>query len=54
VCGPFNDAPSYRTAEAPIGREVQQEVLTGQAAIHPRARERTGPSAERDPAATLN
>src|SRR5215471_885094 len=30
VCGPaFNDAPSYRTAEAPIGREVQREVLTG-------------------------
>src|SRR5262245_7614525 len=31
VCGPaFNDAPSYRAAEAPIGREVQREVLTGQ------------------------
>jgi len=29
VCGPaFNDAPSYRAAEAPIGREVQREVLT--------------------------
>jgi hypothetical protein len=36
VCGPaFNDAPSYRAAEAPIGQEVQREVLTGQAAIHP-------------------
>src|SRR5262249_685682 len=36
VCGPaFNDAPSYRAAEAPIGREVQREVVTGQAAIHP-------------------
>src|SRR5262245_37922567 len=36
VCGPaFNDAPSYRAAEAPIGREVQREVLTGQAAIYP-------------------
>jgi hypothetical protein len=36
VCGPaFNDAPSYRAAEAPIGWEVQREVLTGQAAIHP-------------------
>jgi hypothetical protein len=36
VCGPaFNDAPSYRAAETPIGREVQREVLTGQAAIHP-------------------
>jgi hypothetical protein len=36
VCGPaFNDAPSYGAAEAPIGREVQREVLTGQAAIHP-------------------
>ena len=31
----INDAPSYRAAEAPIGREVQREVLTGQAAIHP-------------------
>jgi hypothetical protein len=31
-CGlAFNDAPSYRAAEAPIGREV----VTGQAAIHP-------------------
>ena len=30
VCGPaFNDAPSYRAAEAPIGRKVQREVLTG-------------------------
>jgi len=30
VCGPaFNEAPSYRAAEAPIGREVQREVLTG-------------------------
>jgi hypothetical protein len=28
VCGPFNDAPSYRAAEAPIGREVQREVLS--------------------------
>src|SRR5262249_60481029 len=28
VCGPaFNDAPSYRAAEAPIGREVQREVV---------------------------
>jgi len=36
VCGrAFNDAPSYRAAEAPLGREVQREVLTGQAAIHP-------------------
>jgi hypothetical protein len=36
VCGPaFNDAPSYRAAETPIGREVQREVLTGQATIHP-------------------
>src|SRR5262249_38361820 len=25
----FNDAPSYRAAEAPIGREIQREVLTG-------------------------
>ena len=24
----FNDAPSYRAAEAPIGREVQREVLS--------------------------
>jgi len=31
VYGPaFNDALSYRAAEAPIGREVQREVLTGQ------------------------
>jgi ABC transporter substrate binding protein len=30
VCGPaFNDAPSYRAAEASIGREVQREVLMG-------------------------
>ena len=36
MCGPaFNDAPSYRAAEAPIGREVQREVVTGQAAIQP-------------------
>jgi hypothetical protein len=29
VCGPaFNDAPSYRAAEAPIGRKVQREVLS--------------------------
>ena len=29
VCGPaFNDAPSYRAAEAPIGREVQREALS--------------------------
>jgi hypothetical protein len=29
VCGPaFNDAPSDRAAEAPIGREVQREVLS--------------------------
>ena len=29
VCGPaFNDAPSYRVAEAPIGREVQRELLS--------------------------
>jgi len=36
VCDPaIDDAPSYRAAEAPIGREVQREVLTGQAAIHP-------------------
>jgi hypothetical protein len=29
VCGPaFNDAPSYRAAETPIGREVQREVLS--------------------------
>ena len=36
MCGPaFNDAPSYRAAEAPIGREVRREVVTGQAAIQP-------------------
>jgi len=30
VCDPaINDAPSYRATEAPIGREVQREVLTG-------------------------
>ena len=29
MCGPaFNDAPSYRAAEAPIGRKVQREVLS--------------------------
>jgi hypothetical protein len=29
ACGPaFNDAPSYRAAEAPIGREVQREALS--------------------------
>jgi hypothetical protein len=29
VCSPaFNDAPSYRAAEAPIDREVQREVLS--------------------------
>jgi hypothetical protein len=29
VCGPaFNDAASYRAAEAPIGREVQRKVLS--------------------------
>ena len=28
MCGPaINDAPSYRPAEAPLGREVQREVL---------------------------
>ena len=28
VCGPaINDAPSYRAAEAPLGREVQRNVL---------------------------
>jgi hypothetical protein len=28
VCGPaINDAPSYRAAKAPLGREVQREVL---------------------------
>ena len=31
----LHDAPSCRAAEAPIGREVQREVVTGQAAIHP-------------------
>ena len=36
VCDPaINDAPSYRAAEAPIGREVRREVVTGQAAIQP-------------------
>jgi hypothetical protein len=41
VCGPaFNDAPSYRAAEAPLGREVQREILTGQAAIGGRRTER--------------
>ena len=41
VCGPaFNDAPFYRVAEAPSGRKVQREVLTGQAAIHPLLLER--------------
>src|SRR6516164_1549672 len=45
VCGPaFNDAPSYRAAETPIGREVQREVLTGQAAIHPLLLARSEPS----------
>ena len=30
ICGAaFCDAPSYRAAEAPIGRKVQREVLTG-------------------------
>jgi hypothetical protein len=29
MCGPaFKDAPSYRAAEAPIGRKVQREVLS--------------------------
>ena len=29
MCGPaFNDASSYRAAEAPIGWEVQREVLS--------------------------
>jgi hypothetical protein len=29
MCGcPFNDASSYRASEAPLGREVQREVLT--------------------------
>ena len=50
VCGPaFNDAPSYRAAETPIGREVQREVLTGQATIHPLLLARSGPSTSSSP-----
>src|SRR2546427_12220654 len=45
----FNDAPSYRAAETPIGREVQREVLTGQATIHPLLLARSGPSTSSSP-----
>ena len=57
VCGPaFNDAPSYRAAEAPIGREVQREVLTQQelVALHRERAIARAQVAERDPNAMLN
>jgi len=57
VCGPaFNDALSYRAAEAPIGREVQREVLTGQelVTLHRERAIARAQVAERDPNAMLN